>query len=79
VSGIVLIPGVEWILLHRHFTCKSENPRILAPLIILEQTLKYKSCRALKMVPNSSYALFFNILRDRSQPFDLPKFTYFAF
>jgi hypothetical protein len=32
---------------------KSKNPRILAPLIILEQTLKYKSCRVLKMGPNS--------------------------
>jgi hypothetical protein len=47
------IPGVEWILVHRHFTCKSKNPRILAPLIILEQIFKYKSCRVLKMVPNS--------------------------
>jgi hypothetical protein len=43
----VYIPGVEWILVHRHFTCKSKIPRILAPLIILEQTLKYKSCRVL--------------------------------
>jgi hypothetical protein len=32
--------------------CKSKNPPILAPLIILEQSLKYKSCRVLKMVPN---------------------------
>jgi hypothetical protein len=47
------ILGVEWILVHRHFTCKSKNSRILAPLIILEQSLKYKSCRVLKMVPNS--------------------------
>jgi hypothetical protein len=54
------IPGVEWILVHGHFTCKSKNPRILAPLIILEQTLKYKSCRVLKMVPNSC---FYNIFQ----------------
>jgi hypothetical protein len=47
------IPGVEWILVRVHFTFKSKNPPILAPLIILEQTLKYKSCRVLKMVPNS--------------------------
>jgi hypothetical protein len=47
------IPRVEWILVHRYFTCKSKNSRILAPLIILEQSLKYKSCRVLKMVPNS--------------------------
>jgi hypothetical protein len=36
--GYSAIPGVEWILVqHRHFTYKSKNPRILAPLIILEQ------------------------------------------
>jgi hypothetical protein len=44
--------------LHRHFTCKSKNPRILAPLITLEQTLKYKSCRVLKMVPYSCLFCF---------------------
>jgi hypothetical protein len=47
------IAGVQWILVHRHFTSKSKNPRILTPLIILEQTLKYKTCRVLKMVPSS--------------------------
>jgi hypothetical protein len=52
------IPGVEWILVHKHFMCKNKNSRILAPLIILEQTLKYKSCRVLKMVP-SSYLFYF--------------------
>jgi hypothetical protein len=57
------LPGVEWILVHRHFTCKSKNPRILAPLIILEQTLKYKSCRVLRVVPNSY--LFFLSNRTR--------------
>jgi hypothetical protein len=30
----IYIPGVEWMLVHRHFTCKSKNSRILAPLII---------------------------------------------
>jgi hypothetical protein len=25
------IPGVEWILVHRHFTCKCKNPGILTP------------------------------------------------
>jgi hypothetical protein len=34
---------------HRHFTCNSKNPRILAPLIILEQSLKY---RAIKLICN---------------------------
>jgi hypothetical protein len=57
----VCIPGVEWILVHRHFTCKSGDPRTLTPLIILEQSLKYKSCRVLKMV--SSFYFFFNIFR----------------
>jgi hypothetical protein len=47
------LPGVEWILVHRHPTRKSKNPRIPAPPTILEQTLKYKSCRALRVVPNS--------------------------
>jgi hypothetical protein len=40
--------------LHRHFTCSSNNPRILAPLIIIiifQQNLKYKSCRVKKNVP----------------------------
>jgi hypothetical protein len=35
----------------------------LAPLIILEQTLKYRSCRVLKMVPNCYVFCFFNIFR----------------
>jgi hypothetical protein len=52
------IQGVEWILVHWHFTCKSKNPGILAPLIILEQRLNYKSCRVLKMVSNSSFFSF---------------------
>jgi hypothetical protein len=34
---------------HRHFTCNSKNLRILAPLIILEQSLKY---RAIKLICN---------------------------
>jgi hypothetical protein len=50
---------VEWILVHRHFTCKSKNPRILARLIILEQSLKYKSYRVLKMIPNSIFLFCF--------------------
>jgi hypothetical protein len=45
--------GVEWILGHRHFTCNSKNPRILAPLIIFQQNLKYKSCRVKKLYLNS--------------------------
>jgi hypothetical protein len=51
--------GVEWILGHRHFTCNSKNPRILAPLIIFQQNLKYKSCRVKKIVPKffSNYIL----------------------
>jgi hypothetical protein len=53
------LPDVECILVHRHFTCKSKNPRILAPVIILEQSLKYKSCRVLKMVPNSNFFVCF--------------------
>jgi hypothetical protein len=52
------IQGVEWTLVHRHFTCKSKNPRILAPLIILEQSREYKSCRVLKMVSNSYFFCF---------------------
>jgi hypothetical protein len=52
------IPGVEWILVHRHFTCKTKNPRILASLIILEQSLKYKSCRVLKIVSKSYFFCF---------------------
>jgi hypothetical protein len=44
------IQGVEWILVHRHFTCNSENPLILAPLIVFQQNLKHKSCRVKKNV-----------------------------
>jgi hypothetical protein len=46
------IQGVEWILVrvHRHFTCNSKNPRILATLIIFQQDIKCKSCRVKKMV-----------------------------
>jgi hypothetical protein len=38
---------------HRHFTCNSENPLILVPLIIFQQNFKYKSCRVKKNVPKS--------------------------
>jgi hypothetical protein len=34
-----------------HFTCNSENPLILAPLIIFQQNLKHKSCKVKKIVP----------------------------
>jgi hypothetical protein len=44
---------VEWILVHRHLTCNSENPLILAPLIIFQKNLTHKSCRAKKIVPKS--------------------------
>jgi hypothetical protein len=47
------IQGVEWILVHRHFTYNSENPLILAPLIIFQQNLKHKSLRVKKNVPKS--------------------------
>jgi hypothetical protein len=50
---LILIQGVEWILAHMHFTCNSENPLILAPLIIFQQNLKHKSCRVKKKVPKS--------------------------
>jgi hypothetical protein len=45
--------GVEWMLVHRHFTCNSENLLILAPLIIFQQNLKHKSCRVKKNVSKS--------------------------
>jgi hypothetical protein len=51
-------PGVEWILVHGRFACEGEDPRMLAPLIILEQGLKYVSCRVLKMVSNSYFFCF---------------------
>jgi hypothetical protein len=42
--------------------CKIKNRRILAPLIILGPTLKYKSCRVLKMV--QFLFVSFNIFRE---------------
>jgi hypothetical protein len=47
------IQGVEWILVHWHFTCNSKTPRILAPLIIFQQNIKYKSFRVKKIVSKS--------------------------
>jgi hypothetical protein len=38
--------------------CKSENPLILAPLIIFQQKLKHKSCRVKKNVPKSFSTYF---------------------
>jgi hypothetical protein len=44
----------------------SKNPRILAPLIIiLEQNLKYKSCRIKKNVPKLIIFLHFLVLLDK--------------
>jgi hypothetical protein len=42
VFGTAFIPGTEWILVHGHFTCNSQNLRILAPLIYFEQNLNTK-------------------------------------
>jgi hypothetical protein len=53
INVTFIIQGVEWILVHRHFTCNSENSLILAPLIISQQNLKHKSCRVKKIVPKS--------------------------
>jgi hypothetical protein len=61
IVNVNYIPGVEWILVHRHFTCKSTNPRILAPLIILQQTRKYKSCKVKKIVPKSFFNYFLTL------------------
>jgi hypothetical protein len=57
--NVVNIQGIEWILVHRHFTCNSDNPLIFAPLIIFQQNLKHKSCRVKKIVPKffSNYFL----------------------
>jgi hypothetical protein len=47
-----------WRTIHRHFTCNSENPLILVPLIIFQQNLKYKSCTVKKIGPKSFYNYF---------------------
>jgi hypothetical protein len=52
------IQDVEWILVHRNFTCNSENSLILAPLIIFQQNLKSKSCRVKKMYLNPFLIIF---------------------
>jgi hypothetical protein len=46
------IPGVEWILVHRHFTYKSKNPRILAPLIVIPMTPDNNKVHFLTSVTN---------------------------
>jgi hypothetical protein len=53
---IIYIQDVEWIFVHKHFTCNSENPLILVSLIIFSQNLKHKSCRVKKKnVPKILY------------------------
>jgi hypothetical protein len=59
------IQGVEWILVHRHFTCNSENPLILAPLSIVQQNLKHKSCRVKKNYLNP-FIIIFSIIDSKN-------------
>jgi hypothetical protein len=59
VNKYYYIQGVEWILVHRHFTWNSGGPRILVRLVIFEQDLKYKSCRVKKIVPKYSNTFWF--------------------
>jgi hypothetical protein len=47
-NKICSIQSVEWILVHRFFTCNNKNPLILAALIIFQQNLKHESCRVKK-------------------------------
>jgi hypothetical protein len=60
-AHFIIIPGVEWILVHRHFACNSENPLIFAPLIIFQKNLKDKSFRVKKNVPKSFSSYFLTL------------------